>query len=138
MEVKAKCDYGSGGQGFGLGYLYCKLSTKCDNGYKKTADYDGIFGGMTLGLLPIGKTSFSASFSKVWSLNHMSGASTIGAATASLLGGVSIGSVCLGHHCSDGVSNIYGDIAPTEGWDISVDIFIGNGWVSNIKEECCP
>jgi RHS repeat-associated protein len=130
LRVLASCGYASGGQVYGGGLLYCKLEQiECYHGYRETADYFGIFGGITFGYIPVGGSSFTMSFN-VGAVDELAGKASIVTGTLAVGGGASIGEVCIGKGCSSG-------IGPSRGVDISIDIFAGVGTVKNKKKVCC-
>jgi len=130
LFILAFCTYTSAGEGLGIGILECELhESLCFRGERHTADYYGIFGGITGGS-PLGRTSFSLTFKTADDVRTLGGSAEIEVTSASFGGGASWGQICFGAACTYGWSE-------QKGLDLSGDIFFGYGWVSNIKSECC-
>ena len=130
LIVLAMCSYTSGGDIIGGGGIECELTeSECVAGYREKAKYTGFFGGITAGS-PAGKTSFSLLFEKVDDVRSLKGRAKITSISATLCIGASWGEICLGNDCSRGWSAV-------RGVDLSADLFVGYGFVTDIEEECC-
>jgi hypothetical protein len=103
--------------------------TECIRNKRAKGRYFGIFSGLTIGS-PVGITSFNLNFETLGDVRQLRGIGSI-ATTSSALGlGASWGQICLGKGCAYGWS-------AQKGLDLSVDLFGGFGWITDINEECC-